>query len=205
MAVLAVASIFFGYILSELFVGLGTFYWVDSLQQNVVNFSLLEPEFLNPLVKNLPLFISILGSLIAFFGIYFINSVGNKTSFFPLSTSFIYWNKISAFFYNAGYFNTIYNNWFLRFFQFSYITTNKYIDKGILEFFGPFGFYKLFRSLSKKSISLMPNIIFFMLGWMFFFIVFIISIILLQDTLLITNNIEIIVLVMLLLLVFFIN
>ena len=77
-----------------------------------------------------------------------------------------------SFFYHAGYFNLIYNNIFLTFFEFSYITTNKYIDKGILEFFGPFGFYKFFRNFSINTKNFTPTIIFSIVGWMFFFLVF---------------------------------
>jgi len=56
--------------------------------------------------------------------------------------------------------------------QVSYVTTNKYIDKGILEFFGPFGFFKFFRTLSLNAKAFTPTIVFFTVGLMFFFIVF---------------------------------
>ena len=86
-----------------------------------------------------------------------------------------YWNKVASFFYHSGYFNTVYNNIFLNLLEVSYISTNKYIDKGILEFFGPYGFYKFFRNISLKTQSVTPTIIFFTVGWMFFFIVFFLS------------------------------
>jgi len=93
----------------------------------------------------------------------------------------------------------VYNNWFINFFKLSYVTTNKYIDKGLLELFGPFGIYKLSRQLSKSSVKNSPNIIFFMIGWMFFFIVFILTIILLVNLCWFKTQSELIVVVLILL------
>jgi hypothetical protein len=56
-----------------------------------------------------------------------------------------YWCNISAFFYHAGFINTIYNASFLKFISISYTHITKYLDKGFFEFFGPYGLYKGFR------------------------------------------------------------
>lgn len=53
---------------------------------------------------------------------------------------------------------------FLGLLEFSYVTTNKYIDKGSLEFFGPFGFYKFFRAFSLNAKTFAPTIVFFTVG-----------------------------------------
>jgi hypothetical protein len=84
----------------------------------------------------------------------------------------IIWNKISSFFYNAGFFNSIYNDIFLDFFEISYESSNKYMDKGFIEFFGPFGFYKFFKSFNDYLINTSPSVIFFDIGYMFFSLIF---------------------------------
>jgi hypothetical protein len=54
---------------------------------------------------------------------------------------------LSAFFYHAGFINTIYNHQFLKFINVSYTHITKYLDKGFFEFFGPYGLYKGFYFL----------------------------------------------------------
>lgn len=128
---------------------------------------------MDPLVKNLPLIVSVAGSSIALFGILSFDFLYDKGFTFSLTNRlFVLWSKISSFFFHAAYFDLVYNNIFLNLLDVSYMTTNKYIDKGILEYFGPFGFYKGFYSLSSLFKKLTPSIVFFSIGWMFFAIVF---------------------------------
>ena len=169
---LTVFSIFWGYITSDLFVGWGTFYWNNSIFLLPSNFAYMDPEFLPPIIKNLPLILSIFGSSFAFFGIFFYDYLVINSKINSIYPIFFIWNAISSFFYHSGYFNTLYNNIFLGLLEFSYVTTNKNIDKGYLEFFGPFGFYKFFRSFSLNAKTFVPTIVFFTVGWMFFFLVF---------------------------------
>lgn len=58
----------------------------------------------------------------------------------------------------------VYNTIFVKTLNFSYNSTNKYIDKGILEFFGPFGVYLLLNKLSIKTKQFTPTVIFFVIG-----------------------------------------
>lgn len=73
--------------------------------------------------------------------------------------------------FNAGYFNTLYNDIFLKIFKISYSTTNKHIDKGFLEFFGPFGLYKFFRTSYFKLRYMPAPVIFLYIGYMFISII----------------------------------
>lgn len=54
---------------------------------------------------------------------------------------------ISAFSYNAGFFNLIYNNMFTNFAQNMYLVYVKSLDRGVFEYFGPNGMFLLFRNL----------------------------------------------------------
>jgi len=124
----------------------------------------MDPEFISPLIKNLPLILSFFGVLLGCSAIFLYDYVSKRFELSSDNSKFLLWNSVSSFFYHAGYFNTFYNNFFLDFLEVSYFTTNKYIDKGILELFGPFGFYKLFRILSLNAKSFMPTIVFFTVG-----------------------------------------
>ena len=68
------------------------------------------------------------------------------------------WYNFSSFFYHAGFFNNIYNNIFLYLFELSYYSINKFLDKGLFEFLGPYGFYKLIYIISKLNNSITYNI-----------------------------------------------
>jgi len=66
----------------------------------------------------------------------------------------------------------LYNEIFDQLFKVSYIFTNKWIDQGILQIIGPYGFYKFFRAISLSMKYSQPSNVFFSIGWIFFFIVF---------------------------------
>jgi hypothetical protein len=146
MFILSIASIFIGYLFSDILLGAGTFFWNDSIFILPSNFGFIDPEFMHPLVKILPVLCSLCAMLMCCIFIYVIDHYTINLS----STSLLwYWvfTKISSFFYHAGFFNTIYNNILLNIFELSYWSTNKYLDKGIFEYLGPFGFYNLFKNI----------------------------------------------------------
>lgn len=169
MFCLVIFSIFWGYITSDLFVGWGTYFWDTSIYVLPSNFMYIETEFISPLIKNLPLIVSLCGSFIAFFFIFFYKLILNKYSTVSVSNFLIFiWNKCSAFFFNAGFFDLVYNSYFFKIYKFSYISTNKYIDKGLLEWFGPYGAYIFVRKWSLWIKTFTPSILFFTIGFMFF-------------------------------------
>ncbi len=81
--------------------------------------------------------------------------------------------EISKFFNNAGMFNLIYNKLFLNLFIFSYQVPNKLADKGIIEYFGPFSSYKVFRSFSLYLKNASPYLLFFQISFFLFFLLFV--------------------------------
>ena len=155
LGLLVLASILFGFIFSDLFVGGGATY--NSNSQLYVN-------VLSPLERNLPLIISLMASLLAF-GLMNISYLHNDIVL-------QLYNHLSAFFYHAGHFNTVYNGWFTKLFELSYNTNTKLIDKGILEYLGPVGYYRILTFLSKR-IRLVPSVIYLNIGYMFFSMIFI--------------------------------
>jgi hypothetical protein len=129
---------------------------------------------------------------------------------FLKNNKFIFKNKnlykiyiiISSSFYYALFFNKLYNLLYLKIFNFSYLITSKYIDKGILEILGPYGLYRLFKNINNKLQNFVAPLLFYYL-FFFFFSLFIfltiLIIIIFFDISLLNNNISILILLILIL------
>lgn len=100
---------------------------------------------LSPFQRNLPLLFSFFGVFFATVGLRFWTLVirGSFGRFFLKIH-----RALSTFFFFSGFFNTVYNSIFNGMFHGSYSLFTKLLDKGLLEYFGPVGFYRLVSSLS---------------------------------------------------------
>lgn len=145
LIILAIFSIFFGYLTKDIFIGLGSGFFSDnSLFIHPLHEIMLDTEFAVPILfKLLPLFFTITLSLIS---ILF-------TEFYPkLLIKF----KLSNIGYNIfSFFN---QRFLIEFFYNKYISsiilklggqTTKVMDKGSIELFGPYGLEKRLTNLSK--------------------------------------------------------
>ncbi len=145
LIILAIFSIFFGYLTKDIFIGLGSGFFSDnSLFIHPLHEIMLDTEFAVPILfKLLPLFFTITLSLIS---ILF-------TEFYPkLLIKF----KLSNIGYNIfSFFN---QRFLIEFFFNKYISsiilklggqTTKVMDKGSIELFGPYGLEKRLTNLSK--------------------------------------------------------
>jgi len=155
LIILAVFSIFFGYITKDLFIGLGTGFFVDNgIFIHPSHEIMLETEFAVPILfKMLPLFFTILLSILSI--IY--------SEFLPkLLISF----KFSRVGYNIfSFFN---QRFLIELFYNTYITdlilklggqTTKILDKGSIEYIGPFGLELGLVNLSKNIAQLDSGVI----------------------------------------------
>src|ERR1700710_2445748 len=155
LIILAVFSIFFGYITKDIFIGLGSGFFADnSLFIHPTHEIMLDTEFAVPtLFKLLPLVFTISLSLIALL----------LSEFIPKALiSF----KLSRLGYNIfGFFN---QRFLIELFYNKYITglilelggqTTKVIDKGSVELLGPFGLEKGLVSLSRSIASLDKGVV----------------------------------------------
>jgi len=97
-------------------------------------------------------------------------------------------------FYNAGFFNLIYNKIFIYFLYLCYNINVKIIEKGYFELKWPIGFYLLFKNLSFKSRFLNPFFINIAILLIYLFILIIIYYVLLYYYLFINNIIIILLL-----------
>ena len=155
LIILAIFSIFFGYITKDIFIGLGSGFFADnSLFIHPTHEIMLNTEFAVPtLFKLLPLFFTISLSVLA---IVLSELLGKILITF----------KYTRLGYNIfGFFN---QRFLIELFYNKYVTglvfklggqTTKVIDKGSVELLGPYGLEKGLINLSKNIVSLDTGVI----------------------------------------------
>jgi NADH-ubiquinone oxidoreductase chain 5 len=155
LGLLAFGSIFIGYLSKDLFVGLGSNFWNNSIYINPLHNQMIDSEFLPILFKLLPVILSFLGLFSALYLYFF------KFKFlYTIKTS-----KIGLYCYNflnrKWYFDKIYyefvNQYILKI---GYNVTYKMIDKGLIEICGPYGLISIFSFLSFQIINIQTGYIY---------------------------------------------
>ena len=155
LMVLAVFSVFFGYITKDLFIGLGSGFFSDNgLFIHPSHEIMINTEFAVPtLFKIMPLIFTVTLSLIAIILLEFVPK------------SLVHFN-VSSLGYNIyGFFS---QRFLIEMFYNRYVTdvvlklggqTTKVIDKGSIELIGPYGLEKLLTTLSRNISSLDTGVI----------------------------------------------
>jgi len=152
--ILSLLSISIGYLTQEFFIGFGTNFWNSSIFILVSNYTLVDIEFINLFYKLLPLFVTIMGSYLAY-SIY----AFNLDKYLSFKKTIIF-KKFYTFFNKKWYFDRIYNEVITQnFLNLSYFYTYKNIDRGILEFFGPSGIINVVQRNSKSILDLQSGYI----------------------------------------------
>nr|DAD55279.1 TPA_asm: NADH dehydrogenase subunit 5 [Phytophthora agathidicida] len=155
LGLLAFGSIFIGYISKDMFVGLGSNFWNNSIYINPLNNQMIDAKFLPTFFKILPVILSFCGLFGAFYLYFF-------------KFKFLYNLKISEYglyFYNflnrKWYFDKIYYEFINQYIlQIGYNVTYKMIDKGLIEMCGPYGLTTIFTFLSQRIILLQTGYIY---------------------------------------------
>ena len=155
LIILAIFSIFFGYITKEIFIGLGSNFFVDnSLFIHPLHEIALDTEFAVPtLFKLLPLIFTIVLSIIS---IVIFEYLSKLLIIFKFS-SFGY--NIFSFFNQRFLIELFYNKYVVGFILKLGGHTTKVIDKGSVELLGPYGLEKGLLKLSKSIASLDTGVI----------------------------------------------
>jgi len=148
LIILAIFSIFFGYISKDIFIGLGSGFFADnSIFIHPIREIMLNTEFAVPILfKLLPLLFTILLS-----GIAIIISEFMPRTIISFKLSRIGYN-IFSFFSQRFFIELLYNKYVTDIILKLGGQTTKILDKGSVELLGPFGLEKGLLSLS-KSIS----------------------------------------------------
>jgi NADH-ubiquinone oxidoreductase chain 5 len=170
LVILALFSIFFGYISKDIFIGVGTGFYIDnSIFIHPVHETVLETEFAVPLIfKLLPLFLTIILSIL--FIVY--NEIYSK---------YIIEFKYSKLGYNI--FSLFNQRFFIELFYNKYISnvilklggqTTKVLDKGSIEYLGPYGLevslLYLSNSISKLDSGVITSYALYILSGLIFYI-----------------------------------
>src|ERR1700709_2655188 len=144
LIILAIFSIFFGYITKDLFIGLGSDFFADnSLFIHPTHEIMLDTEFAVPtLFKLLPLIFTISLSVLAIISSEFLPKSLINFKFSRLG------NNIFGFFNQRFYIELLYNKYITGKVLMFGSQTTKYLDRGIIEQLGPYGLEKVFISLS---------------------------------------------------------
>ena len=143
LGVLAIPSIFCGYLIKDVFIGVGSPFWANAIF--IHPFNINDPEFLPTLVKIYPLFLSISGGILA----YYLYTAKSKVLFLWKLSDI---GRILYTFLNRKwFFDKVYNIYVSQLLlQISYHTTYKVVDRGILENLGPKGFSSLVSMLANS-------------------------------------------------------
>lgn len=154
LLLLALFSIFFGYVFSDLFVGVGSDFFGNSLFIHPNNISIIEAEFsINPIIKLLPAIFSLTGASLAIF-------MYHKTPEFIINlTDSTLGRKLYSFLNGKYYFDVIYNNFIVAAGLKLGYTISKEIDRGAIELLGPYGLANTFTNTGMNIAKLDTGII----------------------------------------------
>nr|WBP62927.1 NADH dehydrogenase subunit 5 [Cladonia rangiferina] len=155
LIILAVFSIFFGYITKDIFIGLASNFYADnSLFIHPLHEIMLETEFAVPnFFKLLPLLLTVILSAVSLILSEYLFSLLIKFKFTRLG-----YNTFS-FFNQRFMIELFYNKYITRFILNLGGQTTKVLDKGSVELLGPYGLEKGLLILSKGLSSLNTGII----------------------------------------------
>jgi NADH-ubiquinone oxidoreductase chain 5 len=151
---LALFSIFFGFIFSDLFVGMASDFFGNAIFIKPNNISLIEAEFSLPLIiKLLPALLSLFGASLAIF-------LYHKSPTFIIDlTDNLLGQKLYTFFNGKYFFDIIYNNYIInKGLELGYIIS-KVLDRGIIEMVGPYGLSQTLTNTGKNISKLDTGVI----------------------------------------------
>lgn len=155
LIILAVFSIFFGYITKDIFLGLGTGFFTDnSIFIHPSNELVINTEFAVPtLFKLLPFFFTVSFSVLAIVISEFLPGIVLKFKQSKLG------KNIYGFFNQRGLIEMFYNKYVSGLVLNLGGLATKVLDKGFVELVGPFGLEKVLISLSKSFTKLSTGVV----------------------------------------------
>ena len=172
---LAIGSLFIGYISKDMIIGLGSTFWGNSIFMLSKNNTFIEAEYLPYYVKAIPLVFSHLGILFAYHTTQFLSNgqaLGNflnklATESFQKHLVFYqfhtnkFWIQFYTFFNQKWHFDDFYNRFIVqRILGFGYFTTFRLFDAGYIAYLGPYGIGNLVNFLIKKLSLLQTGFIY---------------------------------------------
>jgi NADH-ubiquinone oxidoreductase chain 5 len=170
--ILSVPSIFIGYFLKDMFIGVGSAFWNNSIFILPLNLNIFDAEFAPQFFKILPVCFSILGAFLALFFYTFMSK-----DLYSLKISML--GRICYTFLNKKWFFDKFYNEFLNqaALTFGFYVTYKILDRGLIEMIGPFGLTKIIFVSSKKIAKQQIGSFYIYAFWIFFGLAFMLCLI----------------------------
>jgi len=132
LLLLALFSLFLGYLSKDLFIGFGTNYWNSAIFILPFNYSLIDTEFLDLVHKLVPLLLTFLGICLAY-----TLHVNHMQVFYRIKTS-AFFKTLYNFLNKKWYFDRMYNEIISqKVLDYGNFITYAEIDRGLMESFGP--------------------------------------------------------------------
>ena len=152
--ILALFSIFFGFVFSDLFVGMGSDFFANSIFINPNNISIIEAEFSLPLIiKLLPTLLSIFGATSAIF-LYHV-----YPDFIINLTESALGKTVYTFLNGKYFFDIIYNYYIISAGLLTGNTISKVLDRGVIELLGPYGLASVLENTANSIAKLDTGVI----------------------------------------------
>jgi NADH-ubiquinone oxidoreductase chain 5 len=155
LIILAIFSVFFGFITKEIYLGVGTNFFIDnSIFIHPSHEIMLDTEFaVDSFFKLLPLFLTILASALA---IIFSEFIPNAILYFKYTNT---GNIIFGLFNQRFYIELLYNKYITNLILRLGGQTTKILDRGSVEVIGPYGLEKGLSNLSKNLSALDTGVV----------------------------------------------
>jgi NADH-ubiquinone oxidoreductase chain 5 len=169
LAILAVPSIFFGFVTRDMVIGFGTNFWGNAIFVLPANSTLIESEFIPVFFKLLPLILSLFG---AFCSLLLYSNF--SINLFEVKMTLI-GNLIYSFLNKKWWFDKFYNEFLIQnIISFGYQISYKSIDRGVIEILGPYGISNLVFSVAFNLNKLHTGYIYHYAIYMIFNLIFIV-------------------------------
>ena len=144
LCILALGSLFVGYLGKDMMIGCGSDFWGSALFTAPSHLLILESEYIPQFQKMCPLLFTLAGALLAW-----IVNCNHRESAARIKTH--QWGRRCYYFFNKRwFFDLIYNSIARSTMRFAYAVTFKALDKGSFEMIGPFGISRTFQRLSQQ-------------------------------------------------------
>ena len=154
--VLALGSVFVGYMAKDMMVGLGSSFWANSVVTVPQNVNALESEMIGNIWRHFPLLLTSLGAAAGVVAHTFSIAIGPS---YNLKLSF-WGKKIYTFLNKRWFFDVLYNAIGRRAMAFGYSVTFKTLDKGTFEIIGPLGISRLTATIGGQTKKLETGMIY---------------------------------------------
>ena len=154
LCILALGSLFVGYLGKDMMIGCGSDFWGSALFTAPAHLQILESEYIPQFQKMCPLLFTLAGAFCAW-----VVNCNQREMAARIKTH--QWGRRCYYFFNKRwFFDLIYNSLARSTMRFAYAVTFKALDKGSFEMIGPFGISRTFQQLSQQISRLQSGFVY---------------------------------------------